>query len=362
MWLSIAIVLLVIATGYVAYQLLWQDDDCDSDIPCDTQAPEIYVDEAVSDMYQYDNKTGGIVFVPYSQGQRVLAAFVTLGQSVNSETMQEVDMHGVDLASFEVLDSEYARDVAQIYFRGLAVEEADPDSFVILDYGYGRDATALWYRGVNIFEINNKETEVVVHDPLLVTIGEQSYMLMDGDLLALDEEPQTERVPMCPDDEYGVWYTMNNALWYGNIRFDIAVDDLVGYSCRGSRVNDTNVSHLWAYRGNTIWHAVSNGTSESVVTLDTTIVGIWEIAGTPPVAVTQLENGVVTATEIENTSDLDIVLDDATPQSMVMRQQVLGTFETLTTSPVTSPVEITIGNQKWQYQGVGEEIFVPTEN
>ena len=87
------------------------------------------VDKAVSD--QYFTKENQLYFV--SMGN-----FFSLGAK---------KIEGADISSFEVLTTEYARDLQHIYFNGKVVDSVDLDSFQILSRVYAKDKNSVYILG-----------------------------------------------------------------------------------------------------------------------------------------------------------------------------------------------------------------------
>lgn len=68
------------------------------------------------------------------------------GYHVRGDTVFFFDhaMSGVDVASFEALPYDYARDANFVYYDGRVVDGADPVSFTVLGYLMAKDANAVY--------------------------------------------------------------------------------------------------------------------------------------------------------------------------------------------------------------------------
>jgi hypothetical protein len=87
------------------------------------------VDKSVSD--QYYTKENQLYFV--SMGN-----FFSLGAK---------KIEGADISSFQVLTTEYARDLQHIYFNGKVVDSVDLESFQILSRVYAKDKNSVYILG-----------------------------------------------------------------------------------------------------------------------------------------------------------------------------------------------------------------------
>ena len=87
------------------------------------------VNKAVSD--QYYTKENQLYFV--SMGN-----FFSLGAK---------KIEGADISSFQILTTEYARDLQHIYFNGKVVDSVDLESFQILSRVYAKDKNSVYILG-----------------------------------------------------------------------------------------------------------------------------------------------------------------------------------------------------------------------
>ncbi|MFO0553724.1 MAG: DKNYY domain-containing protein [Polyangiaceae bacterium] len=70
---------------------------------------------------------------------------------------------GADVASFEALSPDFARDDRHVYWRNHIVEEANPTSFVVLDATTGKDAAGIFIQGSRYQSSNQLDLPSLVH-------------------------------------------------------------------------------------------------------------------------------------------------------------------------------------------------------
>lgn len=119
---------------------------------------------------------------------------------------------GADKVSFHVIHgSEYAKDKRSVYFRGLAVDEADPHTFTALPNGYGKDANRGFYDGQPIQGSDGKTFETLpggwARDQHDVYAGAEALHACD---------PRTFR------NLDGHWHVDSRCAYYGNEKISYA--------------------------------------------------------------------------------------------------------------------------------------------
>lgn len=65
-----------------------------------------------------------------------------------------------DLATFKVIDEEYAKDVKLVFYTGKVILKALPASFTVLSNGYAKDNLAVYYQGTPITAADQASFEV----------------------------------------------------------------------------------------------------------------------------------------------------------------------------------------------------------
>lgn len=57
------------------------------------------------------------------------------------------EIEGADVGSFQVIDSEYAKDKSHVYFNGVVIPDSDPATFEILETWFSRDKNHVYVSG-----------------------------------------------------------------------------------------------------------------------------------------------------------------------------------------------------------------------
>src|SRR5690242_852318 len=57
------------------------------------------------------------------------------------------EVEGADAGTFQIIDSQYAKDASQVYFNGQIIPDSDPATFEVMELWFSRDANHVYVSG-----------------------------------------------------------------------------------------------------------------------------------------------------------------------------------------------------------------------
>jgi hypothetical protein len=57
------------------------------------------------------------------------------------------EVEGADAGTFQIIDSQYAKDASQVYFNGVIIPDSDPAAFEVMELWFSRDAKHVYISG-----------------------------------------------------------------------------------------------------------------------------------------------------------------------------------------------------------------------
>lgn len=187
-----------------------------------------HVNEQVFKAYVLEE--GVVAYRPKSTGQIVAANIFSFGTVGRPEWLVGKKMAQADVATFEVLAKNYAKDSTRAYFGAAVLAGIDPASFAPFGFGHSRDDNQLWFGTVEVMTWAEPfDGGITAYSSRVFDVEAQGYYFNDA-LIELPERPVGAVIHHCRD-----WFEMNGALWFKDTQFAPPEGPIEVVECDGSR-------------------------------------------------------------------------------------------------------------------------------